>query len=299
MGYAGRVASSSKTIPPRAGTSDLARFPAEQCAALLEAIAVHDTVDLAAELPDEITLDYEASLLDRCYWISFQLWHEVGPRLLARLATQFAQGRTLSSSDAKAFKDVRARAKQLRFAYATLGEGHAYPVRLDRITRLMGKVQDAMKTGHRVGATVRGVLLRAMVTRRGSAALLREGEQFRATTPETFRAHILAEIESIRATLAEPAVTNKAFHETRKIVSRLVAFYDTLTILAPSEVHRAVDRYLSTINGLMGAMHDEMVGRKAESRRAYLKSPEPLPPEIADRLARLVAAFSTGAATRA
>lgn len=292
MSYSGEVSGSSKTIAPRPPASEWARFPADQCAALLEAIAVHDSIDLAAELPDAITFDYEASLLDRCYWISFQLWHDIEPELLAGLAMQFARARALASSDAKAFKDIRARAKQLRFAYATLGDTQAYPGRLDRITRLMGKIQDATKTGHRIGATVRGVLLRLMVAHRGWNKLLREGGQFRVTTPERFRSHVLDEIGSISATLAKPAVTNKAFHETRKIISRLVAFYDTLTVLAPSDAHRAIDRYLSTINGLMGAMHDEMVERKAANRRDYLQNPEPLPPEVAQRLARLVAAFS-------
>ena len=280
---------SSRRVPP---ALEWVRFRPEHCAALLDAIAVHDSIDLAADLPDAITLDYEPSLLDRCYWISFQLWHDIEPGLLAGLATQFTRGRTLASSDAKSFKDIRARAKQLRFAYAMLGETQAYPPRLDRITRLMGKIQDATKTGHRFGATIRGVLLRLMVARQGWDNVLREGRHFRVTAPERFRSHVLAEIGSISATLAKPAVTNKAFHETRKIISRLVAFYDTLTVLAPSEAHRAIDRYLSTINGLMGAMHDEMVERKAASRRDYLQNPEPLPPEVSQRLARLVAAFS-------
>lgn len=281
----------SKIIAPPASNSEWARFCNDQCTALLDAIAVHDSIDLAAELPDAIDLDYEPSLLDRCYWISFRLWHDVEPGLLAALATHLARGNLRVASDTKAFKDIRARAKQLRFAYATLGNTRAYPVRLDRITRMMGKIQDATKTGHWFGAKVRAALLRLMVGRRGWENLLREGSHFHVTTPERFRSHVLAEIGSIGATLSKPAITNKAFHDTRKIISRLVAFYDTLTVLAPSENHRAIDRYLSTINGLMGAMHDEMIERKTANRRDYLKNPEPLPPEVAQRLARLVATF--------
>lgn len=266
-------------------------FTKEQCAALLGAIAVHDTVDLAAELPATINLDFDPALLERCYWLNVQLWREIEPGALARLAGRLARGRTLDAADTEALKDVRARAKQLRFARAMFAADHAYPPLLDRLTRLMGQAQDAMRTGRRLGAMVRGALLRIMATRVGSAAIMREATRFAATTPQALRAHITAETETVRQMLGRAAVTDKAFHEARKVVSRLVALYDMLKVLAPTHDFRAIDRYLGTINGLMGGMHDRMVERKAFSRRDYHHAVAPLPPEVAERLARLVAAL--------
>lgn len=276
-------ASSRRGSPPR--------FSGSQRVALERAIATHDEVDIAVTLPAATSISFQGDLLDRCYWLSHQLWRDVDGAVLVRLAGSLARTGKLSQRDAKTFKDIRARAKQLRFSYATLGAGHIYPKQLDRLTRFMGQAQDAMKDDRRVKAAARGMLLRLMLTALPIARLDREIDGFLATTPEEFQNNIRREIGHLRQSLKSPAVTNKAFHEMRKIVSRLVAFYDTLTVLAPSEDHRAIDRYLSTINGLMGSMHDDMAKRKATDRRHYMHVDEPLPAAIADRLEALVAAF--------
>lgn len=269
-----------------------AMFTPAQCASLVDAIAVHDEIDLAATLPAEITLAYDADLLERCYLISYRLWRDVDRATLVRLANRLTLFGRLGDADALTFKSIRARAKQLRFVHATLGAGHGYPPLLDRLTRFMGQAQDAARGGRRRKAAIRGALLRLLLTGPLLRALDRETGGIAMAGPDEFRDYVLAEMEGVRHVLARRTITNRTFHDTRKIVSRLVAFYDTLTVLAPSDYHHAVVRYLSTINGMMGALHDDMAARKAITRRDYDRLAEPLPAPIAERLATLAATFA-------
>ena len=271
--------------------TDQSAFSRSQINGLIEAVAAHDTVDLAAILPPSITLDYDLTLLERCYWLSHHLWEEVEYARLRRIATNLMWTGTLNKTDARAFKDIRARAKQLRFVYGALSAEHKYPVVLDHLTRIMGHAQDAAKNRQRKAAAVRGLLLRAMLNRHVIRALARELAGFTIASPASLHDHVVQEVRRIEEVLTLQAITNKLFHDTRKIVSRLVALYDTFTVLAPSEYHLAITRYLSTINGLMGSFHDNMIVRKVSSRRAYLHAVEPLPHVVLIRLEILVKAF--------
>jgi hypothetical protein len=269
-----------------------ALFTTAQITDLVAAIAVHDEIDLSVTLPNPIAFNYDSALLERCYWISYRLWQDVDRATFVGVANRLAKTGRLGGADALIFKDIRARAKQLRFAYVTLGERHTYPMLLDMLTKFMGQAQDAARSGRRTWAALFGALLRLMLSRPIIAAITREMRGASLADPHELRDHLLREMETIRHTLALPAITNKTFHDTRKIISRTVALYDSLTVLAPSEQHRAIDRYLSTINGLMGALHDDMAARKAIARRDYMRVAEPLPLPVAERLAVLTAAFA-------
>ena len=83
--------------------------------------------------------------------------------------------------------------------------------------------------------------------------------RFRPTTNGAFRDYVNKEIHFVRLNLVEGKVTGRVFHEMRKVISRQVALYDNLKILYPSAYHQQLSRYLSTINGLMGSMHDELI----------------------------------------
>jgi hypothetical protein len=266
-------------------------FSARQIEGLAAAIAIHDEIDLRAEAPSAIVLMYDASLLERCYWLSYHLWKGIEPKTLARLATRLARSNRLDDQDLQTFKDIRARAKQLRFAYALLGAAHSYPPHLDRLTRFMGQAQDAARCDRRGKAALRGALLRLMLTRSAVAAIDRELRGFTAASPTGFRHHVRTEIALMRKTCEGPAVTDCAFHELRKRVSRLVAFYDMMNVLDPSPHGLSTSRFLSTINGLMGAIHDGMSNRKAAHPRQYSSVARVVPDPILKRLLGLVAAF--------
>lgn len=109
-------------------TLDAPRFSAAQCDALFDAVLAHDDIDLDAELPDAIHLDYSPEQLTQCYRICRQLWKEgVDRAALGKIVEKIFWHRSLSPEDQLAFKDVRARFKHLRFAYVACDERHRYP----------------------------------------------------------------------------------------------------------------------------------------------------------------------------
>lgn len=77
----------------------------------------------------------------------------------------------------------------------------------------------------------------------------------------------------------------------RKVISRLVALYDNLKILYPSPYHVSVSKYLSTINGLMGGMHDELIIKKFDNTQDYYADAFAMPQEIRERLTVLTGKY--------
>jgi hypothetical protein len=70
----------------------------------------------------------------------------------------------------------------------------------------------------------------------------------------------------------------------RKVISRQVAMYDNLKTLYPSSYHRSISEYLSTINGLMGSKHDELIAKKFDKSQDYYTDTFVMPEEIKQRL---------------
>lgn len=273
-----------------------APFPPAQCAALFAAVLVHDDLHPDAVLPAAIRFDYTTEQLAACYRICRQLWDEgVDRATLREIITKIGRARALSPEEQVAYKNIRARFKHLRFAYAACSAEHRYPRRFHWLTGLMGNLQDAFKHGQPAAVARAAWLLRLLLAPRPYAWLIGSLDRFRPTTPEAFRAYVGREMAFVRAHLARPAVTSKEFHELRKVISRQVALYDNLKTLYPTPDHENISRCLSTINGLMGRAHDELIVRKFARARDYYAAPFPLPEEIRRRLAALVASHAAGA----
>ena len=111
-----------------------------------------------------------------------------------------------------------------------------------------------------------------------------------------FSAIFTAQINFIRVHLSKQKITSKEFHEIRKTISRQVALYDNLKILFPSDYHWQVSRYLGTINGLMGNMHDELISKKFDKSQDYYADTFEMPEEIKLRLTAVAASFSASQA---
>ncbi|MFZ1547488.1 MAG: hypothetical protein WAT12_10380, partial [Candidatus Nitrotoga sp.] len=62
---------------------------------------------------------------------------------------------------------------------------------------------------------------------------------------------------------------------------------DNLKILYPSPYHVSISQYLSTINGLMGTMHDELIIKKFKKTQDYYADAFEMPVEIRQRLVAL------------
>ena len=249
---------------------EASRFPVEQCSALFAAILVHDDIDLAVELPDTIHLEYSQHQLTQCYRICLQLWQEgVDRKLLGRVAEKFYWNRCLDPEMQLAFKNMRAKFKHLRFAYMTFDANHRYPHEFHRIIVKMGNLQDAFK--HNKSSDIRrsAIFLRLLSINFVYAFSTWKIRQFRPTTTSAFRDYVNNEMHFIRLNLVQESVTGRVFHEMRKVISRQVALYDNLKILYPSPYHQSISRYLSTINGLMGSKHDELIAKHFDETQDY------------------------------
>ncbi len=273
-----------------AAVLDARRFTPGQMAALADAIELNDKVDAQTPLPGAIRLDHGADVLIDCFRLSRQYWQEgVRRAAMIALARKLAQDRDLSPEDRLAFKHVRARFKHLRFAFALYSARHAYPTVLDWMTTAMGHLQDAFTAGRGKAVAREAALLRLFLSAVPQTLLRREIDRLTPASGAGFRRYVEAQMAQIRATLARTTVTSAQFHATRKIVSRQVSFYDDMRTIDPSSVEAyAMSRALAAINGLMGAMHDDLVTHKVSGTRDYHRDRFPLPDEIRSRLSALV-----------
>ncbi|CAH1386693.1 conserved hypothetical protein [Candidatus Nitrotoga sp. M5] len=263
-------------------------FSAEQCDALFAAVLVHDDIYSDARLPDVIHLDYSQEQLTQCYRICRQLWKDgVDREDLLAIINKIYRHRALSAEDQLAFRYLRAKIKHLRFAYAAFDERHRYPRMFHWMTAIMGNLQDAFKNKQHVSANRIAILVRFFLARLPYFLINKEIDKFQPSTNESFRQYVLDEIKFIHLNLAKKAITSKEFHEVRKVISRLVALYDNLKILYPSPYHVSISQYLSTINGLMGAMHDELIIKKFKKTQDYYADEFEMPVEIRQRLVAL------------
>ncbi len=264
------------------------RFPVEQCNKLFAAILVHDDIDLTAELPDTIHLKYSQHELTQCYRICFQLWQEgVDRTLLGKIAEAFYWHRCLDPAMQSAFKNMRAKFKHLRFAYMTFDASHSYPDDFHRVVVKMGNLQDAYKHDDTYQMRRSAIFLRLLSINFAFAFSTRRVRRLRPTTSDSFRDYVNSEIHFIRLSLAQEHVTGRVFHEMRKVISRQVALYDNLKTLYPSLYHEKMSRYLSTINGLMGSLHDELIARHFDDSQDYDVHAFEVPAQVKQRLIAL------------
>lgn len=268
---------------------DEPHFSEAQCDALFAAVLSHDDIYRDALLPHAIHLDYTPEQLTQCYRICRQLWKNGVDRTeLSVIVEKIGWHCCLTSKDQLAFRDVRARFKHLRFAYVTCDEQHRYPRLFHWLTAALGYLQDAFKneqTGDMVRKAIRS---RLFLTRFFYKLISREIDRFEPSTTAAFQAYVHEQMCFLQSHLDKHEVTSKEFHEMRKVISRLVALYDNLKILYPSPDHDSISRYLSTLNGLMGALHDNLIAGKFEKKHDYYASTFLMPPEIRIRLEVLV-----------
>ena len=263
-------------------------FSAEQCDSLFAAVLAHDDIFPDAELPDTIHLDYSQEQLAQCYRICRQLWKDdVNRQDLIGIIVNIYRYRALSTEDQLAFKYVRAKLKHLRFAYIACDERHRYPRMFHWLTAATGYLQDAIKNAQHAAAGRLAIRTRLFLTRIFYAQISREIDQFQPSTTDTFKKYVRSQIDFLQWHLARAKITSKDFHEMRKVISRLVALYDNLKILYPSPYHVSISQYLSTINGLMGTMHDELIIKKFKKTQDYYADAFEIPVEIRQRLVAL------------
>lgn len=278
--------------PLRRAALDAIRFPPETLDALVAAIDINDRIDLTADLPAAVTLDYPPDRFVDGFALSRQLWQEgFDWRGLLAMAGQLRRGGTLDEEQRRWFKQVRACFKHLRFAFFLYDARHRSPQMLSLVTLVLGELQDAVKV--RGPREVRRHAVRLELLLAGPARLLlaRETDRLLPSDAAGYRRFTLSQMGTLRPLLAAPLTGAHAFHAARKVVSRQVSFHDDMRTLHPSPEHVATARALATINGLMGQFHDELVARDAAGSFRYARDTFALPPEIRARLEALVALY--------
>jgi hypothetical protein len=265
-------------------------FTGDQCDALFAAVLIDDDIDAHTELPLVIRSDYPPELFSECFGLCQALWHSGYRReTLIALVERLIRDRDLDAADRLRFKYVRAKFKHLRYAFTLYSEDDGYPPMFDRMTIVMGHLQDAYRN-RQPGAVLRqALLLRLVLTRLPQMRLARETAQVAARSTASFRAMLEKDKAGLIALLAQERVTGAEVHAARKIVGRQVSFYDTLRTLQPSADTFRMSRSLSAIHGLMGRLHDMLVLRRTEDRGAYDQERFVLPDAIRERIAALTA----------
>ena len=265
-----------------------APFSTTQCDALFAAVLVHDELYPDAKLPDVIHLDYSQEQFTQCFRICQQLWQSGVDRIqLCQMVIKIYQQGFLNAEDKITYHAMRAKIKHLRFAYVTFGVGHCYPRFFHWMTGVMGGLQDAFKHNQRLALLRSALMVRLFLSKPFYALVIREMNKFKPSTPENFRHYVHGEINFIRLHLVKNEITGKEFHEMRKVISRQVAMYDNLKTLYPSPYHRSISEYVSTLNGLMGSKHDELIARKFNKTQDYYKDTFAMPKDIKHRLIKL------------
>jgi hypothetical protein len=266
-------------------------FPAETLRRLFDAVDVDDIVDAHVALPEPIVLACSDESIRQCYALCLQFWVDGFRREDAlRLVEKLLRNEGLSADERLEFKHIRARYKHLRFAQRLYGERHKSDYLFDLTTRVLGKLQDAFRSGRRSGIVRSGLQLRVLLSKPVWSMVKHSMETTQLDNEAGLVAFQKSEIRDLKEAVARTSFAGHQFHAVRKIVSMQVSFYDTLRTLSPNDHAYRMSRFLAAINGLMGSRHDEMVAEALSGRRQY-DTPAPLANEIRSRIETLVAHY--------
>ena len=119
----------------------------------------------------------------------------------------------------------------------------------------------------------------------------RRNRGFKPSGHDGFEDWVADEISFLEKELREDKVTPKEFHEMRKVISRLVAVFDTMNVMDPSANSRQVTRVLSTLNGRMGSIHDEFIRGKLDGSLDYYDDKIKVPRDVKKLAGDLVELF--------
>jgi hypothetical protein len=271
-------------------------FSKHQCDKLFEALLIDDVINLQVVLPNQLQISYTQDQLNECYQISLQLWREgLSRELLKQMIDKIYHQGELNAVDKYEFYCMRAKIKHLRFAYVMFDNKHRFPIMFHWMTASMGYMQDVLKSPQPISVKLAAILVRLFLTKPIYSIATNEFDKFVPSTPENFHLYLAEGINFIASNLLKDKVTSHEFHEVRRVISRLVAFYDCMYVLYPSDDQHAVLLYLSTINGLMGSLHDDLIVAMLNKTQNYYKDTFAMPADIKERLVAYVAFYKSAA----
>ena len=267
-------------------------FTGEQRTSLFSAILVHDDCYLDAKLPEKIHFNYSQEQISKCYQICLELWQQgVKRKSLRRLIRKYFKFRSVKSECKHDFKNMRAKFKHLRFAHATFTKEHSYPWTFHIMVSLMGLLQDASKNHQRNVVKFASASILMFLSKLCYKTMAKRLKSFSPSTPKSLQDYTIKKMLFIQINLNRNKITARGFHRMRVIISQQVALYDNLKTLYPSDYHSSISKYLSTLNGMMGSLHDELVIKKYNKTFDYNNDYFAIPNEIRERLTNYVNKF--------
>lgn len=257
------------------------------CAALLQSIAL-DTTDYGLNpAPGPLALRLIKGDSEDLFLLSRRVWEDAADRgALRELAAHFKEG-TATTADEEQLRERRARLKNVRFAFAMFDREHGEGEALNALAKAMGQVRDGHKTDTARWLRHGARELEEALTREAWQALHDELDGFRVARPAELHEYQVTELARLGDLAGRNFVTAADLHEMRKIVARFGAMYGLLRArVGTARVERAF-RHLSTLNGRMGALHDELVAMTARGELDYRRDGVSVPPELRTALLKL------------
>ena len=260
-------------------------FSAAQCEALFKALLLHDEINLEVSLPKPRPESYTQVQLNEYFQLSHQLWRDGLSRLLLleMIEKIYHQGK-LDADDKHKFYCMRAKIKHLRYAFLMFDRNHRFPMMFHWMAAVMGYMQDLLKSSQHSSVKRVALLVKLFLTKPIYALVIKKFDKFIPSSSENFHQYLDNSIDFINSKLIKDRLTSHEFHEVRRVISRIVTFYNCIYILYPDNYQYVVLLYLRTINGLMGSVHDDLIVASFNKTQNYHKDTFEMPTVIKQRL---------------
>ena len=260
-------------------------FSAAQCEALFKALLLHDEINLEVSLPKPRPESYTQVQLNEYFQLSHQLWRDGLSRLmlLEMIEKIYHQGK-LDADDKHKFYCMRAKIKHLRYAFLMFDRNHRFPMMFHWMAAVMGYMQDLLKSSQHSSVKRVALLVKLFLTKPIYALVIKKFDKFIPSSSENFHQYLDDSIDFINSKLIKDRLTSHEFHEVRRVISRIVTFYNCIYILYPDNYQYVVLLYLRTINGLMGSVHDDLIVASFNKTQNYHKDTFEMPTVIKQRL---------------
>jgi hypothetical protein len=260
-------------------------FSAAQCEALFKALLLHDEINLEVSLPKPRPESYTQVQLNEYFQLSHQLWRDGLSRLmlLEMIEKIYHQGK-LDADDKHKYYCMRAKIKHLRYAFLMFDRNHRFPMIFHWMAAVMGYMQDLLKSSQHSSVKRVALLVKLFLTKPIYALVIKKFDKFIPSSSENFHQYLDNSIDFINSKLIKDRLTSHEFHEVRRVISRIVTFYNCIYILYPDNYQYVVLLYLRTINGLMGSVHDDLIVASFNKTQNYHKDTFEMPTVIKQRL---------------
>lgn len=270
----------------------MSKFSQKQLDGLFADILIHDDFYPYATLPEVIYLNYSQKQIEQCFQICLQLWKK-GIVLddFKAIVKKYQKMESLTALEQRQFKHIRAKFKHLRFAFATFTKQHQYPGKFHVFIALLGYLQDVAKNNDRRKIKLTSTVILFLLQKSIYHTITKELDCPEISSRESLQSYIIEKISFLKLNLIQSKVTAKTFHKMRIVISQLVAMYNNLQTLYPSQYHDQITEFLSTLNGLMGNLHDELVAKKFSGELDYYKDLFKIPRETSEMLTILIDKF--------